>query len=235
MFNNAVGVRTYVSDAEVQSDKISINASCRAGTIEFQRQPRLNKEAIIEIKYGGGYEALCEKYGDYYLSGYRLGGDTGILMSAAGHTREQIDKYGITATVTVLMISGSKHWEKDFKSVVAGRRTQLLGYDTIDGITWKRSSAVGTEMAEMQAWGGYDPKVDNESLRTDVEAIMTRSENSLERILDVLKQHGYRNGASLTFNQCEELVVEGIVVELLLEPLWRLRDVVQWRLDDNII
>jgi hypothetical protein len=195
----------------------------------------LNKEAIIEIKYGGGYEALCERYGDYYLSGYRLGGDTGILMSAAGHTREQIDKYGITATVTVLMISGSKHWEKDFKSVVAGRRTQLLGYDTIDGITWKRSSAAGTEMAEMQAWGGYDPKVDNESLRTDVEAIMTRSENLLERILDVLKQHGYRNGASLTFNQCEELVAEGIVVELLLEPLWRLRDVVQWRLDDNII
>jgi hypothetical protein len=64
---------------------------------------------------------------------------------------------------------------------------------------------------------------------------MTRSENSLERILDILEKHGYRNGASLTFNQCEELVTEGIVVELLLEPLWRLRDVVQWRLDDNII
>jgi hypothetical protein len=109
-----------------------MNASCRAGTIEFQRQPRLSKEAIIEIKYGGGYEALCERYGDYYLSSYRLGGDTGILMSAAGHTREQIDKYGITATVTVLMLSGSEHWEKDFKSFVADRRTQLLGYDTID-------------------------------------------------------------------------------------------------------
>jgi hypothetical protein len=195
----------------------------------------LNREAIIEIKYGGGYEALCEKYGDYYLAGYRLGGDTGILMSAAGHTREQIDKYGITATVTVLMISASKHWEKDFKSFVAGRRTQLLGYDTIDGITWKRSSAAGTEMAEMKAWGGYDPDVDVNTLRADADAILTRSENSLERILDTLEKHGYKNGASLTFNQCEDLVAEGIVVELLLEPLWRLRDVVQWRLEDNII
>jgi hypothetical protein len=195
----------------------------------------LNKEAIIEIKYGGGYEALCEKYGDYYLSGYRLGGDTGILMSAAGHTREQTDSYGITATVTVLMISGSKHWEKDFKSFVAGRRTQLLGYDTIDGKTWKRSSAAGIDKAEMQAWGGYDPNVGNDSLRADADAILTRSENTLERILHILKKHGYSNGASLTFSQCEELVTEGIVVELLLEPLWRLRDVVQWRLEDNII
>lgn len=156
-------------------------------------------------------------------------------MSAAGHKHEQTENYGITATVTVLMISASKHWQKDFKSFAAGRRTQLLGYDTIDGKSWKRSSAQGTEMAEMQAWGGYDPEVDNGSLRADADDILTRSENILERVLDILEKHGYVNSASLTFNQCEELVAEGIVVELLLEPLWRLRDVVQWRLEDNIL
>jgi hypothetical protein len=36
-------------------------------------------------------------------------------------------------------------------SFVAGRQTQLLGYDTIDGKTWKRSSAAGTEIAEIRA------------------------------------------------------------------------------------
>jgi hypothetical protein len=72
----------------LQSDKTALNSSCRAGTIKFQRQPRLTKEAIIEIKYGGGYEDLCERYGDYYLAGYRLGGDTGNLMSASGNLRE---------------------------------------------------------------------------------------------------------------------------------------------------
>jgi hypothetical protein len=87
----------------------------------------------------------------------------------------------------------------------------------------------------MQVWGGYDPKVDSDSLRADTEAILIRSENTLERILDILEKHGYSNGASLTFNQCEELVTQGFVVELLLEPMWRHRDVVQWRLEDNII
>lgn len=92
-----------------QSDKISLNSSCRAGTIKFQREPRLTKEAIIEIKHGGGCKGLCKKNGDYYPAGYRLGGDTGILLSASGHRREQIDKYGVTATVTVLFVSASKH------------------------------------------------------------------------------------------------------------------------------
>ena len=50
------------------------------------------------------------------MAGYRLGGDTGILLSASGHRREQIDKFGIEVTVTVLLISAKKRWEKDFKT-----------------------------------------------------------------------------------------------------------------------
>lgn len=64
---------------------------------------------------------------------------------------------------------------------------------------------------------------------------MTRSEKVLERVGKVLEKHGYRNGESLTYVQCEELVQEGIVVELLLQPMSRLRDVIQWRNERDII
>ncbi|KAF3016785.1 hypothetical protein E8E14_008566 [Neopestalotiopsis sp. 37M] len=218
------------------SDKISLNANCRAGTIEFQRQPRLTKEAIIEIKYGGGYEGFCERYGDYYLAGYRLGGDTGILMSASGHSREQKEKIGVTVKVTVLFISASKRWEKDFRKFSAGRQVRLLGYDTLDDMNWKRLSAAGDDEKEMKAWAGDSIASESaDTIRADVNAIMTRSENLMERIYEVLDRHGYRDGQSLTFVQCEELLAEGIVVELLLEPMWRLRDVMQWRNEKNII
>ena len=70
-----------------QSDKTSIRASVRAGTIELEREPRLTKEAIIEIKYGDGYQGFCERYGDYYLAGYRLGGDTGLMLSSSGECK----------------------------------------------------------------------------------------------------------------------------------------------------
>ncbi|CAI7678896.1 unnamed protein product [Penicillium pancosmium] len=195
------------------SDKISLTSSCRAGTIEFQSQPRLTMEAIGEIKYGGGYEGLCQRYGDYYLSGYRLGGDTGILMSASGHSRTKIEKYGITATLTV----------------------SLLGYDTLENKNWKNFSAAGDDVKEMEAWASGGSAMDADSLRADTDAIMTRSENLLERVGEVLEKHGYRNGQSLTFAQCEGLVQEGIVVELLLQPMSRLRDVIRWMNERDII
>lgn len=112
---------------------------------------------------------------------------------------------------------------------------RLLGYDTLDGKTWKHSNAAGDDVKEMMAWASNDTTVDANSLREDTDAIMTRSENLLERVGEVLERHGYRNGESLTFVQCEELVAEGIVVELLLEPMWRLRDVIRWRMETNII
>jgi len=156
-------------------------------------------------------------------------------MSASGHSREKIDKYSVTATVTVLFISVSKRWEKEFRAFSAGRQVRLLGYDTLDDKTWKRSTAAGDDVKEMMAWGNNDPTATADSLRADTDAIMTRSENLLERVSAVLEKHGYMNGESLTFVQCEELVEEGIVVELLLEPMWRIRDVIRWRMETNII
>ncbi|KAL9115745.1 MAG: hypothetical protein Q9227_000113 [Pyrenula ochraceoflavens] len=217
------------------SDKISMTSSCRAGTIEFQGQPRLTREAIREIKYGDGYEGLCQRYGDYYLAGYRLGGDTAILMSASQHARTEIDKYGITATVTVLFVSGSKHWEKEFMSFGWGRQVQLIGYDTLDNKTWRNVGAAGEDIREIAAFGSESPTSDADSIRADTDAIMTRSENLLERVGDVLEKHGYCNGESLTFVQCEDLLREGIVVELLLQPISRLRDVIQWRNEKDVI
>lgn len=157
-------------------------------------------------------------------------------MSASGHSREQKEKIGVTVKVTVLFISASKRWEKDFRKFSAGRQVRLLGYDTLDDMNWKRLSAAGDDEKEMKAWAGDSIASESaDTIRADVNAIMTRSENLMERIYEVLDRHGYRDGQSLTFVQCEELLAEGIVVELLLEPMWRLRDVMQWRNEKNII
>lgn len=142
----------------------------------------------------------------------------------------------MTVKVTVLFISASKRWEKDFRKFSAGRQVRLLGYDTLDDMNWKRFSAAGDDEKEMKAWAGDSIASESaDTMRADVNAIMTRSENLMERIYEVLDRHGYRDGQSLTFVQCEELLAEGIVVELLLEPMWRLRDVMQWRNEKNII
>ncbi|KAJ6000013.1 hypothetical protein N7481_000422 [Penicillium waksmanii] len=215
-------------------DHLSLGFGVGVG-LPFVASPRLTMEAIKEIKYGGGYEGLCKRYGDYYVSGYRLGGDTGILMSASGRSRTKIEKYGITATLTVFFVSASKHWEKEFQSFRSGRQVRLLGYDTLENKNWQNFSAAGDDVKEMEAWASRGSAMDADSLRADTDAIMTRSENLLERVGEVLEKHGYQNGQSLTFAQCEGLVQEGIVVELLLQPMSRLRDVIRWMNERDII
>jgi hypothetical protein len=71
---------------------------------------------------------------------------------------------------------------------------RLLGYDTLDDKTWKRSSDAGDDIKEMMVWANNDSTIDANSLRADTDAIMTRSENLLERVGGVSESHGYRNG-----------------------------------------
>jgi hypothetical protein len=48
--------------------------------------PKLTDQAIIVVKYQGGINTFEERYGDYYVAGYRLGGDTGVLFGTSKST-----------------------------------------------------------------------------------------------------------------------------------------------------
>lgn len=55
------------------------------------------------IKYGGGYPAFCHRYGDYYLAGYRIGGETGILISTSSFPSKKVETFEIKVTLEVLI------------------------------------------------------------------------------------------------------------------------------------
>jgi hypothetical protein len=72
-------------------------------------------------------------------------------------------------------------------------------------------------------------------LQKTAEEITYNSENIIERVTGVLDKHGVSSGSFVTFEKCEELCEEGVVVELLLMPMARLRDVIKWQYYDNIV
>ncbi|KAF2741958.1 hypothetical protein M011DRAFT_453964 [Sporormia fimetaria CBS 119925] len=217
------------------SDKTSTRSTCRLGCVDLEVGPRLTTEAICEIKYRGGYEGFKQRYGDYYVAGYRIGADTGLLLSSSGSSREQVDKYSIKAEVEVLFVTVSKTWNKEFETFRAGRAMKLLGYDTLEDRTWQNSCAAGDSIPETRNWLAGRPMLEEGTLKADAEAVISRSHSLIERVGEVLRRHGVEDGSYLTFKQCEALVADGVVVELLLMPMDHLRDVVRWRLDDNII
>ncbi|CAK4024460.1 Hypothetical predicted protein [Lecanosticta acicola] len=213
----------YCKDVQENKDsnKTSINFSTRAGSVFFERQPRLSYDAIGTIKYFGGLEAFHEKYGDYYLAGYRLGGDTGILVSGSNSFRKQLEKFGITVTVEVLFVEASVTHTKDVLTTSAGSEVKVIGYDTL-GYTRYNSSAENDRSSVAD-------------VRNQAEDYVEEARNLDLRVSDKLDELEIRDGDVVDESVCRELVEAGLVVELMLLPAITLRDVQNWVIEDDVI
>lgn len=172
------------------------------------------------LKYGGGYDAFTKKYGDYFVWGYRLGGDTGLMISSHSFEKKKVEQYGITLTVEVLMVEASKTWTKDFYAFAAGKEMRLVGYDTLSDQNWNVS---------MKSTG------DIQKLSEAAEQVMKNSQDLLERSVKALEDKHLFHGDHLSRTQCDILAKSGIVVELVLLPMSTLRDVARWTTERNVI
>ncbi|KAJ1324609.1 hypothetical protein MN608_10677 [Microdochium nivale] len=202
------------------SDKSSTKATLRCGILELGRKPRLCHEALAMLKYGGGYESFTARYGDYYIWGYQLGGDTGIMVSSSAFKKEVIEKYTVTAAAKIVGFEVSKTSAKDIHSFGDGKRMRLVGYDTLSDTSW----SVKMEAPE-----------DIESLSRQAGQAMLQSQSLMERCLQWLGAHDMHDGENLTDAQCELLAGSGIAVELILLPMSSLRDVARWTTEHNVI
>ncbi|KAG9960506.1 hypothetical protein KCU61_g6435, partial [Aureobasidium melanogenum] len=158
------------------SEKQSIRSSVRAGSVQLLRSPKLTTEAIIMLKHGGGYSKFCERYGDYYLAGYRIGGETGIFFSATSFASRTDESYGVTATLEVLFFEASKTWTKDFHEFSSGQSVKLLGYDTLRGQNWN----VSTTGDGVQVF------------KEQTVQVLERSQSILDRVVATMHDHGLR-------------------------------------------
>lgn len=171
------------------------------------------------LKYGGGYDAFTKIYGDYFVCGYRLGGDTGLLISNSSFSNKKDESYGITATIEVLFVETSKTWTKNIHSFAAGKSMKLLGYDTLSVKDWNVTTAED----------GIEILVDR------AEGIMLESQNILERTLKLLDELGIADGDHLSHEQCEYLTGNGVAVELVLLSMSAIRDVARWITEHDVI
>lgn len=171
------------------------------------------------LKYGGGYEAFTEKYGDYFVYGYRLGGDTGLLVSSSSFSNKKVEAYDIKATLEVVMIETSKTWTKNFHTFAAGKSMRLLGYDTLSDRNWNVTTAED----------GIGALVEQADI------IVLESQNILERTLKLLEAQKIADGDELSHEQCDFLTGNGVAVELVLLPMSSMRDVARWTTEHDVI
>ena len=195
------------------------------GTILFQKIPKLSMQALITLKHpierGNGLAEFQAQFGDYYIAGYRLGGETGVLLSQSSEDRRTVDIVALEAKVEVLCFEKTYRRDKRWTESSASSDFQVCGYDTLDHVKYSSSPA-------------YGPSTPEERER-QTKAFSARARTLEERVMHTMRALGVVESDSVGFEVCEKLCRSGLVMELILLPVTTLREVMLWATDDDII
>ncbi|KAJ5091270.1 hypothetical protein NUU61_006140 [Penicillium alfredii] len=80
-----------------------------------------------------------ETYGDYYVAGLRLGGDSCVFASINQKNRRDSEKYNVKAEARLLVLSAATTWNKDIVKEHFKVSVQFAGYDNL----FNKSEVIG--------------------------------------------------------------------------------------------
>ncbi|RPA86776.1 hypothetical protein BJ508DRAFT_357872 [Ascobolus immersus RN42] len=201
--------------------KTSIQASYRSGTVHFSNPPKLSNEALITLKYEGGLEALKKRYGDYYVAGFNIGADAGVMLSKSTESRLAEERLELEIKIKILFATIRKRTTDTSWSFSSDAKITLAGFYTLESL-----------LLDQKVVGGGEAFFDMVEKAISVIERMDDVPAEVEKILENL---GVRRGVDVTHEMCEELCLSGVVAELILLPVETLREVQIWNLNDNII
>ncbi|EWZ30626.1 hypothetical protein BFJ70_g184 [Fusarium oxysporum] len=216
----------YDKDTLENSDgrKFSMRASFRCGSVMLLEKPRLSKEARILLKYGGGIEEFKKRYGDYYVAGYRLGGDAGVLVSESRSSKAVNERLSVTPSAKLLFITVSKTYEKFFSSASKESCYRIHGFDTLEN----QSIPAEAPISVYSESGIAD-------LLTKAAVLEKHCLKLAERAYRQIEATGLRSGQEVEAQILVELLRSNLVVEICLLPICRLREVIEWSISKDII
>ncbi|KAJ5646744.1 hypothetical protein N7490_003116 [Penicillium lividum] len=195
------------------SNKASVTTSYRAGTVAFSRPPELSEDAF-RILQKEGMEVFKAEFGDYYVGGYRIGGDTSVLFTTDASRRSEVETKRVSISVDSLF--GDYH-EEDATSLSSSEENfevHISAYSTLEQLLIMETVQAGTPRFQTVLEQGR--------------GIHRRSQDLRNCVALVLQELGVRSGKRVTPQQCSRLCEHALVVELVLMPVETLRQVRAW-------
>ncbi|KAF9641488.1 hypothetical protein BFW01_g1471 [Lasiodiplodia theobromae] len=202
--------------------KTSVAASYRCGTVSLSTPPRLTTDALLVLKYGGGLEALKQRYGDYYVAAYVLGADAGALVSRSSSASTVAERLQVTVKLKVLFWTASHTESKSWSNSTSAARVSVSAFSTLGPLRLSASAAGGSELQRLAA---------------DAKAVLASIDNVPARVEATVAELGVRPGEKAVVGEdmCDGLCDSGLVVELVLMPIETLREVQAWATSTDII
>jgi hypothetical protein len=182
--------------------------------------------ALVALKHpaetGRGLEEFQEQFGDYYVAGYRLGGESGMVLTQSTTASGSVEIKALEAKVKVLCFGATHHeeWIKSSSSSTA--RFDIVAYDTLDHTMWppplQEKSLPHPEQDELRA-----------------KQFGARVQGLTHRVTSAMRSLGLEESTLIGLEECHSLCESGLVMELILLPTRYLRQVMEWATNDNII
>ncbi|KAF5001945.1 hypothetical protein FGRMN_686 [Fusarium graminum] len=181
------------TSSSTSSDHLSVGVGVgiSAGSVTLTRAPKLSEIALQTLKYNGGLSAFKERWGDYYVAGYRIGGDAGVMMSLASSSKTISESVTICIKVEILFFSFEDSWSKGWSQAVSDLRVTLSYFST----------AEQAQIQEQRQLG--DPKL--YSFIQEARDIHDRAQGLVDTIQRKLNQIGVSSGKDITTDQCMDL------------------------------
>ncbi|KAJ4855454.1 uncharacterized protein T069G_11012 [Trichoderma breve] len=195
------------------SNKASVTTSYRAGTVAFMRPPELSPDAF-DVLYGQGIDAFSAIYGDFYVGGYRIGGDTSVLFSTDASSRSESETKRVNIDVETWLGDYHEEWSTSSSSTEHSTLVHVSAYSTIEQALISQAVQMGTPEFRAATEKGR--------------AISQRARGLEDSVAKILKEVGVREGRLVTREQCAQLCRRAVVVELLLVPVECLRQIRYW-------
>lgn len=214
---------------------MSIKTSYRAGTITLQSRPALSLDALVVLKHQGGIPAFKYFYGDYYVAGYRLGGDAAVALSESAFATSKVENLSVKVSVQVLFVKASKIHAKFFRSSDAGSGFRVSGFDTLSQTLVPAGSPVSVYSAGSSADSGSAM----EELAMQAKAMEELCVKLPRRVSRQIQNVGLEREQEVSWERLQEILEDErasrLVVEVILLPITSLRPVLEWSMSADII
>lgn len=178
----------------------------------FTEEPSLSSPAIDLLSFTNpvskelALDRFYNTYGDYYVAGLRLGGDTCAFASIDRRSQLESESLNVTVEARVLFWSASKIWKNYTSSQSAHISAQFAGYDSLK------------EKAQVIGPGGSFDEVNKLGME-----YQTAGQHLTQRAADLARGFGFQYDVleyerEVTMTELEQICRSGLVVEVILQP-----------------
>ncbi|KAM0425739.1 hypothetical protein ACHAPT_008987 [Fusarium lateritium] len=194
------------------ASRASHSSRFRCGRIILVQDPPFSSAAKSLLQLEDGDKFFADRYGDYFVSGYVIGADTGGCLAASASAKRTVETMAADVNVKVLWSNYTTSTSRTDIQQTCSMDLTFYGYDTLTDTNLSLQAESGKSTQDIQLAA--------QRCIANSNALQTRLKQRVDEL-------GITDEGVISVEQCARAVEGGVVVELILAPFRTLKEYIQ--------